>query len=1033
MAGPFTTGGVSQSTPSAAPDPFSAGYAGYQAADPFAPVTDGQAVAPAADPNATPRKIDDPVSIIGNAFLDVIDMGKGLGTVGSAFAARTWDVVHGQFPIQPQDVDTIGAIATGLLDFYNKTYAQPLIQGRPGDITKYALEHPVDAFLDFNAAGKALKLGSVAKVAAGLPAINQGVKYAQAAAQGAKNLTGQVMQAARASDLLGPTVNKIDEIAKTYALKNEILGNTEQLYQQAKNDLDRALNAVPPQERPYLLQAAEGTDPRLLEQGYAYLSDPARQYLETARKYMAQSTAWELQQGRVTANQVFKDRYLPALEALKTVFGYTDDDLTRLMQSPKELEAAVQAAKQRLNQVGVDPIYQGRLTSSAARKVINDPLKIPSLTMGVAGQGARASADTLKGIEGVANVAQTPKAAWEFARSQMGRAEHFSKDSYEVTLARYTQAAQLFSAYETLLKRIMDASSTKLELTPELVNAIEKGHAVRFNPKGLFSKVAQEMPGFSEADLTTLIERTLPEEILLPKALAKAFENIATQKPSQLARLYNGFANFSRRYILGFNVLFPEWQAGQNLAMLGLTQFTGPRDALVSFLSYALAADKRLAKIVPPDMVGEAMSGEANLSRIPRSIEEAKQSLAPAAEKLNEIKSQGPVKGAATAAGLVGQGLEKAIDFTFWRTSLYDRATRLVAAGYYALKLSEKFPELGGPIRGMISNGEAINRIEKVMANPTLQNQVSKQVLTTLGDYGRMQSQKRALLRSTFLWWNWYEAIVKFGISLPSTNPYKTAILKRAADMTPELIQNANLPEGLRKAGAVQVSGENEQGIPKFVLKGGLNPFTSIAEIAEMVAQPFEGTESSTILGGMNPIFPILSSQVFRMNPQTGREFSDPRLIHQDGKQYKPEDIAAGRLIEQRPAPNLIEYTVRTLAPQPTRLAERIYAKATTGGEPSQFTSVLSGEAAPRVLYNSAGTPLAATSIGEIFLEGALGIRAMPIDTNATGRLDMMKRNTLRKARKSSWRQIDPEVMGQAYSTNDGATTSDTTSLTNPF
>lgn len=1028
MPGPFASGSaVSQNVgTSTSPDPFgNAGYVG--APDPFAAqgnTPDPFAVPALPDPgmqsqtpdnpNAVPRAIDNPVNIIGNAFLDVIDMGQGLGALGSGVAARVWDVAHGQFPIQPKDVDTLGQIGNGMLDFYNKTYLQPLAQGRPQDIATYALQHPFDFALDATAVGKFVKAPQLAARAATLPGINQGVKFAQAVGQGTKALAGGIEQTVRASETFGPIYSKVDELAKTYAIKNEVLGNTERLYANAKRDLDAALAAVPEAERPYLLHAAEGTDPRLLEQGYAYLSDPAKHYIETARKYMSESTGWELQQGRVSASQAFQDRYLPALEAMKTVFGYTDEDLVALMNSPKDMEAALKAVKERLNAKGVEPIYQGRLSSKKAQQVINDPLKIPAFTLRVAGEGARASTDAMRGIEGVKNVVAGPKEAFEYARTQLKRGEHFSHNSHEVTLARYTQAAQLFSGYQTMLKKLLEQADNPVPLSPATIKALETGRAIRFKPQDLFARVLKD-GGFSESELSKIISNTLPEEFILPAPVAKAFENVATQKPSYISKLYTGFANFARRYVLGFNIAFPEWQGAQNFVMLGLTQFTGPRDAFVSFMSYALAADKKLNQIMPPELVGEALSGEATIAALPRTAAEVKAAIAPALGQLKDLTPKGFLKAATTGIGLAGKGLEKSIDFTFARTAYYDRITRVVAAGYYALKLSEKYPELGGPIRGMLSNGEAINRIQAVMNNSARQAEVSKRVLTVLGDYGRLQSQKRALLRSTFLWWNWYEAIVKFGVSLPQTNPYKVAILKRAADMVPELIQDANLPEGLRKAGAVGVTGENDQGIPKFVLKGGLNPFVSISEIAEMLAQPFEGNESSTVLGGMNPIFPILTAQVFRVNPQTGREFSDPRLIHQDGKQYKPEDVLAGRLIEQKPAPNLLEYTLRTLAPQPVRFAERLTAKATTGGEPSQFTSAITAEGAPRILYNSGGEPLAAASFGDIFLEGVLGIRAMPIDTDATQRIESLQGNTLKKAMKSAGRQINPDAMQAAY------------------
>ena len=106
------------------------------------------------------------------------------------------------------------------------------------------------------------------------------------------------------------------------------------------------------------------------------------------RKYRASQPHWELQQGRVTANQVFIDRYLPALEAMKSMFGYTDEDLLRLMEDPKQLEAAIRAVKERLNAVGVDPIYQGRLSSKQAKGVIAGRLEDPAVLFASGRAGA---------------------------------------------------------------------------------------------------------------------------------------------------------------------------------------------------------------------------------------------------------------------------------------------------------------------------------------------------------------------------------------------------------------------------------------------------------------------------------------------------------------------------------------------------------------------------------------------------------------------------------------------------------------------
>ena len=45
------------------------------------------------------------------------------------------------------------------------------------------------------------------------------------------------MQVARNNEAIGPAVAKIDELAQTFALKNQILGNTEKLYAEAKAEV----------------------------------------------------------------------------------------------------------------------------------------------------------------------------------------------------------------------------------------------------------------------------------------------------------------------------------------------------------------------------------------------------------------------------------------------------------------------------------------------------------------------------------------------------------------------------------------------------------------------------------------------------------------------------------------------------------------------------------------------------------------------------------------------------------------------------
>lgn len=954
------------------------------------------------DPNLVPRKID-PISVIGNAFLDVKDMGQGLSVMGSLAGARTLDLFHGQSPLRASDFTAVGQVAHGILDAYNNNYLQPILKGKPLDIGIHALQYPVSTFLDVNPVARGLKVGSALKA---LPGAARAFELAGTGGKTVSELTGRLVNAARDSEILGPLVGKVDAVVQKTGVGNEILKNQQANITPGTTALDQAFAKVPVEERPFLQAYAEGTHPEVIQNGYANLSPEVQNYLEVARRLMAQSTSNVLGLNRVTPHQVFVDRHLPALSAMRHLFGLSEEDVLALMNDPAQLDKALHMAKARLNAVGADPIYQGRMTAKEASRVNSAPLHIPAFTLRSAGAAARATTDEAAGLKGAANVTQTPKLGMEYARTALERAEKYSTDSHAVTRARFIQSTQLYSAYQVMLNRILKAAQKQVELTPELVEQLDKGTLTRFKPKAMFQRVLEGT--FDQSVIKDMIEKTLPEEVIIPSSLVKAFEAIATQEPAQANKLFTGLANFARKYILGFNFAFPEQQAAQNFVMLGLTQFTGPRDAVVSLLSYALAMDEKINKLVPAELAGEFMD-YTHLPEIVRG--HALDTIA----RVDELRKLSTAHKAFHALKSIPAAAEKATAFTFWRTAVYDRYTRVAAAAYYAIKLSEKYPEFGGPIRAMINQGEAINRIEKVLANPQTQEQVAKQVLLTLGDYGALQSAKRAVLRSTFLWWNWYEAICKFTWSLPKSNPYKFTLFSRIAQQMPEAFQDSNLPTGLRKAGAVSVLGENDQGIPYFALKGGLNPFASITELAEMIAQPVEGNESSTVLGGMNPIFPFLTAQIFKINPQTGEEFHDPNLVQQGGKQYKYEDLLAGRNIEQKPSPNPIEYAARTLAPSPVRFAERLYAKATTGGEPSQFTSPIAGNPAARKLYNSGGEPLHAASYGELLLEQLIGIRAMPIDTSATQRIESMQAHGMQKAQKSAIRQLSGEERLEAY------------------
>ena len=303
-------------------------------------------------------------------------------------------------------------------------------------------------------------------------------------------------------------------------------------------------------------------------------------------------------------------------------------------------------------------------------------------------------------------------------------------------------------------------------------------------------------------------------------------------------------------------------------------------------------------------------------------------------------------------------------------------------------------PELRPTVTGLVTSGEAINRLKQVFGSAEATEKVAAQCLSVLGDYSHLTASNRALLRSTLLWWMWYEHIVKFTATLPAKAPIKLALMNATAEVMPEMFQQDVPDGGLKKAGAVRTSGESPDGIPLYTLGGSLNPWTTISELMEMIEQPVEGNESSTVLGAVNPFFSILAAQLFKFNPQTGREFRDPSTVGKDGKFYDPKDIKHGVLEEVHRAPNLIEYVARTVFPAPTRFLERLYAKMATGGEPSAFTALPglagAGNPAPRTVYGPEGKPLTAASYADITKETLLGQRAFPLDPEAAERMNAM-------------------------------------------
>lgn len=912
------------------------------------------------------------LQIPGNVFRNAGDWGQGLATMGSIAGARMLETATGQSPIRATDMDDLMNFAGSLINDYKTGYVDPIVQGRPQDIYNRLATRPLDVASDLMAVSPGLK--AVAR-GTGLAKAAEAVRMG--ASSSAAKLFGGVEQRVLASETVGPLAQKI----KAAQLEKSIIGGAQQAvhhqFQLDEHLMDAAAKKVPLPERERLRGIVEGHDPMVFREGYSAVSKEAQEYMDVNRHITDDSQRRLQQMDNVTKDQLVRERWKPMLkEYFKAHYGISEDvDLAKF--SDRALNKLISEVMEYAKSKGIDPSYMPRMTAKNIKSILDNPGEVPEWLTTHMARRARALVEGLPFDE-------APKTPFEIERTKFEAGAHYDGDPHQAAKARRLQVLQAHELLTRMMHAVLDAAQDIKGMTPEAVAAMDANQGLmRFSPRKFFGNLMHSPVATTPFDAAQILTTFFPEEVFIPKPLGMAMGNISKWKVGTLEKIFQGFANFARRYVLGFNMLWPEKQFGQNLIMLGMFQFTGPKDALVSFASYALMRDAKIRALIPEWIKGESFAADAGTPLLGGKL------------------------------GKMHQGLEKVVDFTFTRGQFYDQLSRATAAVYYGLKLSER-AELAGPIKGMMSTGEAINRLEQVFSNAAWTEQVGKKVITVLGDYSRMAAKSRQTLRSMLLWWMWYEHIIKFAMALPDNAPIKTALLTAIAETHTRLREDAEgMPEGLKQAGAVKLNDmENEQGVPLYTLGGSLNPFTTLTEMLEFVQQPVEGAESSTLLGATNPVFTLASALLFGINPQTGRGFRDPRLVSVGGRQYKSEDLDNGLLQERTPRPLMaggLEYAARTFFPQPARLAERIFAKAATGGEPSQFTSVLSGEAAPRVVYDSGGEPLAAGSYLDIVKEAMLGQRAFPIDEDATIQNEGMDDYRMRKALRARDKQIRTE------------------------
>jgi hypothetical protein len=899
-----------------------------------------------------------------NVLLDAKDIGTGLAVLPTLAYNRGEELWHGQPLIRDTDGPQLMQFGKAIVDDYAKRYVNPYLQGRPQDVLDYAAQNPLMTALDVIPGAKVLGVGKLGgKIAGGVAKSAAAGKVTKAARD--------VFDVAVAKMEANPATQKAVQAGKQIYYKHKLqeefgarMGDDMANKAPDYRELLGAKKVLPKEEQAALLSAAEATHPEVLQRGYGALSEGQQAYLQQLRK-VAEGTAEKAKSmGQLTDDQIFDATHSPVVKPLiRRMFG-VDIDFDNV--SPAQKAELFNYVRDELAKKGVKPIYQARMFEQEVQKLMNDPSTFDGKLLSTAAQRAARAAEHGKPLTGApgSELADVKKFAWEKQR-KADRGEQFHADSADLAIARDIQVSQAYHLFNTMLDRVTKEAKDVKSLSTGERAALDAGLLTEWSPRELFKSLGAEIAQSAERNGVDVLA-TLPEKVVLPTPMVDAIQSFSrNNSPGFIKQI----ANIARRYTLGFNMALPIVQGGQNLVMLALTQFNGPRNALLSMASYALALDKKVIEKIPPGMIEEMFASERQ-----------------------GMKMLGPA--------------EKLVDWNFKNLAVADRYTRGVAAVQYALEMSEKMPDMKPLLTGIVTSSDAISRIEKVFNDPVATQAVSKKLLTVMGDYTSATAQKRAILRSTLLWWMWYEHVTKYAFYLPVNHPYKTSLLVHVADIARETFQDPNAPEYLNEAGAVPIKDvTNDQGYQAYGMAGGLNPVTSFFELIQQATAPFSNdteAQANTITGGANPLIQLGMVLLAHRNPATNADFQDPRLLHAGGQQLKPEEFARGEYNPQKPIPNIAEFMGRILLGKPVRYAERIFAKATTGGEPSQFTSLLDLQPAPKKAIDANGEPVHAESWLDLARHAAIGIFPQYAPPGARQRQEVIEAQRLRKGWRSA-------------------------------
>lgn len=929
----------------------------------------------------------------GNLVLDTVDFGKGIGTLGNLGVGRAREMIFdASSPVRlfdergrggkqlPSDLPVIGAVGQAIVaDTYN-TWAKPFVEkglGGFGDIVEHINKHPGFAAADLSIAG-----GLAAK---GLKAAGVTDKLAQYGGALKAKLPEGMQTSLAANEAIKPA-------AEGYA---NAMRRAAGVFDQMMDPLWAKLTK---EEQKIARAFAEGWHPDILT-GKAF--SPAMKNFLDATDVMTKEMARVLiEAGVKTAEEIEAAKYLPfILENTKLADGSkVFQNLGELTAQPELMRQYVQMSKEMLDAVGYKPKYNPWITDAEAARAVTNPTKLSS---GAFKEAARQIFD--------------PEKDSKFGRflDKASAGEHVGPDHLKNLKAAFLQVNQFDAAINTILKQALNGvNNPKLYQGPLKKLTIENNVLIENHINRILQGMSNNrMPHMGSA------AKALGKEIVLPESVHDALMKMISSPERVQAGLFGKWASIQKRYLLGLNPIYAKAQGVQQAFQLMLFQNNGIKDILPSFWSWALGSQKELRAMIPEEIVQsvqlmEPLEGVRLFEGAGNLANKGAKNLADIANGYNFNGLSGRIEqvGEVVKKGLTG--IDRLADINMQESAAYDAATRAVASIYYLNEIGFTNKQAAKVFNGMVDTTIMKQRLQMLKDSPELQAEVLKKVDIVLGDFRTMPGQYQQIFSSAVLWNRYYIEFSKMYASLVKNHPYKNAGLSHFAATAPILFGDKDLPEFAR--GAVVLPGSKKSdGTIQVDSRGSLTPLATIGEFASAYSGSFgsDTTDTASVINSMNGLLSLLIV-VSGRNPNTLRPFRQySKVQDSSGLSFDPEDLRDGKYKPQTVTPDYIEYAARTIFAFPMKEARALGERAMSGGEASDFTSILPVRVSNRTKnmipleFGFKSEPKRKSKTGEIIqqrpllnsLDEFINMKPLTLDTNRQQESERYKQLNLRK------------------------------------